>query len=247
MLLFAGGVLAGMINVIVGGAGFMTFPLLVAAGMSEIEANASNFVAVLPANLVGTYAFRSDLASVRKHLGLRLGLSALGGIIGSTILIYTGQASFQKAIPWLLLFATLSFAVGPRLKAMLERRFNFDGSRWLWLSFLLEFLVYIYGGYFGLGMGILMFTIYALFSHMDMHQANALRNITISLMTLISIVIFARAGVIRLVPALVMMSGAVVGSYAAARIAKRVDQKLVRKAILVWALCLTVLAFWKYY
>ena len=183
LLLFAGGTLAGVINVIVGGAGFMTFPLLVAAGMSEIEANASNFVAVLPANVVGTYAYRSELASVRKHLGLRLFLAALGGIIGSTILIYTGQASFRKAIPWLLLFATFSFAAGPFLKLRMERHFNFDGSRWLWLSFILEFLVYVYGGYFGLGMGILMFTIYALFTSMNLHQANALRNITISLMT----------------------------------------------------------------
>jgi uncharacterized membrane protein YfcA len=193
LLLFAGGALAGVINVIVGGAGFMTFPLLVAAGMSEIEANASNFVAVMPANVVGTYAYRSELASVRKHLGLRLFLAALGGIVGSTILIYTGQASFQKAIPWLLFFATLSFSVGPWFKSWLERHFNFDGSRWLWLSFILEFLVYVYGGYFGLGMGILMFTIYALFSHMSIHQANAIRNITISLMTRISILIFARA------------------------------------------------------
>ena len=55
LLLFAGGLLAGVINVLAGGAGFMTFPLLVAAGMSEIEANASNFVAVLPANVVGSY------------------------------------------------------------------------------------------------------------------------------------------------------------------------------------------------
>ena len=247
LLLFAGGVLAGVINVIVGGAGFMTFPLLVAAGMSEIEANASNFVAVLPANLVGVYAYRSELTTVRKHLGLRLGLSAVGGIIGSTILIYTGQSSFQKAIPWLLLFATLSFSIGPRLKSWLEHHFAFDGSRWLWLSFFLEFLVYIYGGYFGLGMGIVMFTIYALFSHMNIFQANALRNITIALMTLISIVIFARAGVIRFIPALVMMTGAIVGSYFAAKAARRVSQKLVRRAILVWAICLTGMSFWRYY
>jgi uncharacterized membrane protein YfcA len=86
------------------------------------------------------------------------------------------------------------------MKRRLEYHFNFDGSRWLWLSFVLEFLVYVYGGYFGLGMGILMFTIYALFSHTSIHQANAIRNITISLMTLISIVIFARAGVIRFGP-----------------------------------------------
>ena len=247
LLLFAGGTLAGVINVIVGGAGFMTFPLLVAAGMSELEANASNFVAVLPANLVGTYAYRSELAGVRKHLGLRLFLAALGGIIGSTILIWTGQASFQKAIPWLLLFATFCFAAGPALKMRLERHFNFDGSRWLWLAFILEFLVYVYGGYFGLGMGILMFTIYALFTSMNLHQANALRNITISLMTLISIVIFARAGVIRLGPAVVMMSGAILGSYFAAKVARRVDPRLVRNGILAWAVLLTAFAFWKYY
>ena len=53
MLLFAGGILAGAINVMAGGAGFMTFPLLLAAGMSEVEANASNFVALLPANVGG--------------------------------------------------------------------------------------------------------------------------------------------------------------------------------------------------
>jgi uncharacterized membrane protein YfcA len=129
----------------------------------------------------------------------------------------------------------------------MERHFNFDGSRWLWLAFILEFLVYVYGGYFGLGMGILMFTIYALFTSMNLHQANALRNITISLMTLISIVIFARAGVIRLGPAVVMMSGAIVGSYFSAKIAKRVDPRLVRNGILVWAVILTAFAFWKYY
>ena len=61
LLLFAGGLLAGFINVMAGGAGFMTFPLLLAAGMTEIEANASNFVAVLPANVVGTVVYRHQL------------------------------------------------------------------------------------------------------------------------------------------------------------------------------------------
>ena len=35
LLLLAGGLLAGFINVMAGGAGFMTFPLLLAAGMTE--------------------------------------------------------------------------------------------------------------------------------------------------------------------------------------------------------------------
>lgn len=245
-LLFAGGVLAGLINVMAGGAGFMTFPLLLAAGMTEIEANASNFVAVLPANVVGTFVYRHELQSVRKHLGLRLVLAAVGGTLGSLILLKTGQASFQKSIPWLLLFATLSFALGPWIKRKLERDFAFDGSRWLWLSFVLEFLVFVYGGYFGLGMGIVMFAIYAIFSHMSIHQANAIRNITITLMTVISIIIFARAGVIRWLPSLVMMSGAVLGGYGAMHVARRLPPQLVRHAIIVWAICLTGLAFYRY-
>ena len=245
-LLFAGGVVAGLINVMAGGAGFMTFPLLVAAGLTEIEANASNFVALLPANVVGTVVYRGELASVRKHLILRLVLAALGGIIGSTILIYTGQATFQKVIPWLLLFATLSFAGGPWLKNRLERNFAFDVTRWFGLSFALEFLVYVYGGYFGLGMGIVMFAIYAIFSHMDIHQANAIRNITVTLLTMISIVIFAKAGIIRWAPSLVMMAGAITGGYVAVSFARRLSLQAIRRGLLVWAVCLTAVAFWKY-
>ncbi len=246
LLLFAGGLLAGVINVIAGGAGFMTFPLLLAAGMTEIEANASNFVATLPANVVGTFVYRGELASVRRHLGLRLGLAVAGGVIGSTILVYTGQDSFLKVIPWLLLFATVSFGLGPWIKTKLERDFNFDGNRWLWLSFVLEFLLYVYGGYFGLGMGIIMFAIHAIFSRMTIHQTNAIRNVTITLMTLVSIAIFARAGVIRWLPSLIMMSGAMMGGYFAASFVRRLPVHVVRYAILVWAACLTGLAFWRY-
>ena len=66
----------------------------------------------------------------------------------------------------LLLFATASFALGPAIKTKLETSFAFGGRRWLWLSFILEFAVYVYGGYFGLGMGIVMFAIHAIFSQM---------------------------------------------------------------------------------
>jgi hypothetical protein len=184
---------------------------------------------------------------VRKHLPLRLALAAAGGVIGSLILIASGQAAFRLAIPWLLLFATLSFALGPWIKRRLERDFAFDGSRWLWLSFLLEFLVFVYGGYFGLGMGILMFAIHSIFSPMSIHQSNAIRNVTITLMTMISIVIFAQAGIIRWGPSLVMMAGAVTGGYFTAKVAMRIPHRIVRRGILVWAFCLTALAFWNYH
>lgn len=247
LLLFAGGFLAGIINVVAGGAGFMTFPLLLATGMSEVEANASNFIALLPANLVGTFIYRHELKAVRQHMVLRLVLAACGGMIGSLILIYTGKASFQAAIPWLLLFATTSFAIGPKIRALTERHTAFDRSRYVWLSLLLEFCVYIYSGYFGLGMGIILFAIYGVFWTMTIHEGNAIRNITTSVSSLVAIILFIVSGIIRWLPSLIMMSGAITGGYVAVRVAKKLPAHLVRNTILCWAVVLTAVAFYRYF
>ena len=244
--LFAGGLLAGMINVMAGGAGFMTFPLLIATGLSEMEANACNFVALLPANLVGTWVYRHELREVREHLPLRLVLAAVGGIGGSLLFVRLGEASFHTAIPWVLGFATLSVGLGPQIRDRLHRMPSFDASRWLWLSFVLEFVVFLYGGYFGLGMGIILLAIHSIFSQMSVFHANALRNVTVSLMTLIGILVFASAGLVRWVPSFAMMGGAIVGGYGMAQVARRVPPHLVRNGILCWSVALTVYSFWHY-
>jgi len=246
LILFAGGILAGMINVLAGGAGFMTFPLLLATGLTEMQANAANFVALIPANIVGTAVYRRELREVRQHLAIRLVLAAVGGALGSLLFVWLGAESFKIAIPWLLLFATASFGLGPVIKNWLERHQDFDTARWLWLSFLLEFLVYLYGGYFGLGMGIILLAIHSIFSHMSIHHAQALRNATISLMTLIGIVIFASTGIVPWLHSLAMMAGAIVGGYGMAQIARRLPQRIVRNTILAWSIVLTMYAFWRY-
>src|SRR5690606_7505008 len=128
---------------------------------------------------------RQELRRPNLKLGWRLALAAVGGTLGSTTLLWLGEASFRATVPWLLLFATLCFTAAPFIKNWLERHHGFDGREWLWLCFLLEFIVYAYGGYFGLGMGIILLAIYAMFGHEDIHEANALRNATITIVTII--------------------------------------------------------------
>ena len=139
----------------------MTFPLLIAAGLTEMEANACNFVALLPANVVGSWVYRHEVRAVREHLPLRLVIAVVGGIVGSRLFVRLGEASFHAAIPWLLVFATLSFGCGPWIRDHLHAMPSFDAARWMWLSFVLEFIVFVYGGYFGLGMGIILLAIHA--------------------------------------------------------------------------------------
>jgi uncharacterized membrane protein YfcA len=73
-----------------------------------------------------------------------------------------------------------------------------------------------------------------------------LRNATITVVTIIGIVIFAQAGVIRWLPSFIMMAGAIAGGYAIIRFSRRVDPWVVRNAILVWAVILTAYSFWRY-
>ena len=246
ILLFAGGILAGMINVLAGGAGFMTFPLLIATGLTEMQANAANFVALVPANIVGTLVYRQELREMRQNLVLRFVLAAVGGMLGSYLFVWLGAESFHTAIPWLLAFATISFGFGPMLKQWLERKQDFDVSRWLWLSLLLEFLVYVYGGYFGLGMGIILLAIYSIFSHMTIHHGQALRNATIAIMTVIGIAIFSSAGLVPWAHAFIMMGGAILGGFGMAKVARKLPQHIVRRTILTWSVMLTAYAFYHY-
>ena len=145
-----------------------------------------------------------------------------------------------------MFFAAASFALGPTIKNWLQNHTNFDITKWLWLSFLLEFLVYLYGGYFGLGMGIILLAIHAILSHMSIHHAHGLRNITISAMTLISIAILSRSGLIRWLPSLTMMASAIVGGYGMSKLARLVPAHKVRLGILFWSIFLTGFAFWRY-
>jgi uncharacterized membrane protein YfcA len=214
--------------------------------MSEIEANASNFVALLPANVASLYGYRHELRRPTLRLGPRLVLAGFGGACGSLALLGLGEASFRSAIPWLLTFSTLSFALAPAIKRWLDRRHQFDAGRWIWLSFLLEFIVYAYGGYFGLGMSVVLLALYGMFGHDDIHEANAIRNAVITLITLIGIALFAHAGIIRWLPSLVMMVGALLGGYLTIQVARSVPQIWVRWGILAWSVALTAIAFWRY-
>ena len=56
-LLFGAGLAGGVVTAIVGGASLITFPALLATGLPAIVANASNSVALTPANVIAAALF----------------------------------------------------------------------------------------------------------------------------------------------------------------------------------------------
>ena len=95
-----------------------------------------------------------------------------------------------------------------------------------------QFLVSIYGGYFGAGMGILMLAALGFMGLVNIHQMNGLKNWGGTCINLVAVTIFAVSGVVNWPIALVMAVGATAGGYAGSGLAQRVEQQTVRRLII---------------
>ena len=244
--LFLGGLLAGALNAVAGGSSFVTFPLLLAAGLPPLIANTTNFVALTPANAVALIAYRAELGRLRHRLPGPLAISAVGGILGSILLIWSGEARFERLVPWLILASTVLFGFGTWIKGALKRRSRFVGAEWTRPSLFLLFLLAVYGGYFGAGMGIVLLACLSLFGYDDLHEANAVKNAFISVFSIIGAGLYIASGLIVWSHGLVVVAGTMLGGYAGIPYARRVPERVLRLGILAWAVVLTGYSFWRY-
>lgn len=246
VVLFAGGVVAGGVTAVAGGASFLTFPILIAAGLPPLAANITNWVALTPGNFMALAAYRSELADMRKDMKAHLWVSFAGGAVGGLLLLWTGEARFEKAVPWLILTATLFFALGEWIKRRLNalRHPAHTPSRRGVLVF--EFLLLVYGGYFGAGMGIVLLAALTIAGQHSIHHANAQKNLMTVALSAAGLIIFLPTGHVVWSYAVPLFAGAMLGGYSTVRFVKRIPERAVRYAVLVWAITLTVYAFWKY-
>lgn len=233
-VLVAAAVAAGAINSVAGGGSFLTFPALLLSGVSPIAANATNTLALWPGSVASAGAYRRDLAHERRALLVLAAVSLAGGLVGAVLLLGTPEQTFAALVPWLLGGATLLFAVGPRLTRGRPARWGQLGT-----VAALQFLIAVYGGYFGGGMGILMLAGLSLLGMTDIHAMNGLKVLLGVVINGIALVAFAFAGVLVYPIGLAMAVGAVVGGYGGPLLAKRVPQVWVRRFVLAVGVVLT--------
>ena len=232
---------AGVLNAIAGGGTFLTFPALVWAGVPPIAANATSALAVCPGYLGSTLGFRTELAALPRALLAREALlCAIGGVIGALLLLVTPAQVFARVVPWLLLFATALFAVGPRLSRWAGGAHGAGLAR-LRLPGLAA--VAIYGGYFNGGLGILLMALYLVVGETRLDTVNALKNLNSFVLSVVSVAAFALGGAIVWREALLMALFATLGGFAGARLAKRLPTAWVRAIVIVTGLVMSALFF----
>lgn len=240
LVLAAAAFAAGMLNTVAGGGTFLTFPALVYTGVPVVAANATSAVAVFPGYLGGAVGFRKEIAAIDRGLLLRVVLvTALGGFLGSLLLLVSSNEAFSAVVPFLLLAATLTFAFADRLQIWAQRQRLAPGGP------LGTVLVSIYGGYFNGGLGIVLLALFSLWGLRDLNTMNGLKTGLSFVLSAISVATFAAAGLVSWPQAIVMMIAATIGGYAGAPVARALPRQAVRAIVIAVGGLMSVIFFWR--
>jgi uncharacterized membrane protein YfcA len=226
VLLAGAGLLSGAMNAVAGGGSFVSFPALIAAGLPPVIANASCTVALFPGTVASTWAFRRDFASIDLlPAGKMLPISMAGGLAGAVLLLATPAKLFDVVIPFLLLLATLTFAFGARAGQALRRIVHIGPGALLPL----QFLISIYGGYFGGAVGLMMMATWSLLTaSADLKSMAPTRVLLVSATNGAAVLWFIAAGAVRWPETATMVAAGVVGGYLGAHLIRRLPLPVMR-------------------
>ena len=250
LLFFLASVVGGGINAIAGGGGLITFPLLMLV-VPPVTADATSAVALVFAYPTAVWRTRNLLTGVLGSgwLWLLLIPSVLGGLIGALFLSRTGNRNFVEFVPWLVLLATVIIALRPILV-----RGRGNGSvhphlaPMLWpFAMMGIFLVALYGGYFGAGIGILMIGALTFISPGEIRHVVALKNFLNGWMRGVAVLVLVVGGNVNWKYGAPMAIGGLVGGYIGGIVSHRANRTVVRSIVIGIGIAVSGHYFWKLY
>ncbi len=243
-LLFIVAIIGGAINSVAGGGTFLTFPILLMNGLPPIIANATNTIALWPGTIASAYAYRNYFYSSKKELLKLGGVSLIGGIIGSILLLMTPEKRFEVMIPYLLLVASIIFTFGKKFISIINKDISEHGAaKYYKAAIVIQLLVAVYGGFFGAGIGILMLAMLILMGMDNIHQMNGLKSFLAFIVNGVSVLIFIIADIIEWKSAVVMIIGAAIGGFLGAHYAQKTSPQAIRAAVIIIAWSMTFYFF----
>ena len=248
LFFFIATVLAGTINALAGGGGLITFPLLMLV-VTPVTADATSAVALFFAYPTAVWRTRSQLEGVfgRGWLWLLLIPSVLGGLIGAMLLSRTDSRNFVQFVPWLVLVATIIVVLRPLLVRRDESgSVHPDLTLALWpVGIAGIFLVGLYGGYFGSGIGILMIGVLSFISRGDIRHVVALKNFLTLCMRGTAILVLIYAANVNWSYGVPMAIGGLLGGYMGGMISHRANRTVVRAIVIAIGFAASSYYFWE--
>jgi uncharacterized protein len=250
VLLFVASVVGGTINALAGGGGLITFPLLTLV-CPPVTADATSAIALFAAYPAAVWRTRNQLAGVFTHgwLWLLLIVCLVGGLLGALLLIRTGNRNFMEVVPWLMLLASIVIVLRPLLVRRGEGgslKANVAPAMWP-IAVAGMFLVAVYGGYFGAGIGILMIGALSFISPGDIRHVVALKNLLSGGTRGMAVLVLIFEGAVNWKYGAPMAVGGLLGGYIGGMVSHRANRTVVRAIVIAIGFTASAYYFWKLY
>lgn len=266
LVLFAG-VGAGAINAVVGSGTLITFPALVAFGVSPVVATMSNAVGLVPGNITSSLGYREELRGQWGRIASFVPASILGSLTGAYLLLHLPPDAFETIVPVLLVVALVMVVGQPALSRYLKerklRQAAAEGasgeaaadasaassatgtiSKGRYTAVLIAvFLTAIYGGYFAAAQGIILIALLSLLLPDDLQRLNGLKNVMVLAVNVVSAATYIIVGHDRLdwIAVICVAVGSLIGGYVGARVGRKFSPILLRTIIVI----LGIVAMWR--
>jgi uncharacterized protein len=238
VLVAIAGLVAGTINAIVGSGSLITFPTLVALGLSPFVANVSNNIGIVFGTASGSIGYRRELTDQGRRI-LALGpWSAAGGLAGA-ILLLVKPGAFHDVVPWLILLAVAMVIAQPWLsRKLVNRRSDRHAGGWVLRVGVL--LTGVYGGYFGAAQGVILIALLVISIGDTWVRMNALKIVLAAIVNALASIVFIIAAPIEWSVVGVIAVTSAIGGQIGAQIGRRIPDPVLRAVIVVGGVAITI-------
>jgi uncharacterized membrane protein YfcA len=207
--------------------------VLLGVGVPPVTANVSNSIGLFPGSFVGAYGYRRELTGQRRRAVILGVASALGGAGGAVLLLQLPASAFKAIVPVLIILALVLVVFGPRITAWLRTRGREPQTGVRWPLFVTTFGTGVYGGYFGAAQGVLVMGLLGLFLAESLQRQNALKNVLVGVVNLVSSIVFVATAEIDWAAAGLVAAGSITGGWLGAHIGRRLSPAVLRGVIVV--------------
>lgn len=236
LALLATGVAAGIASTVASVASVVSYPVLLALGLSPLSANVTNTVALTCTAAGSVIGARPELSGQRQRALRLAGLTAAGGAAGAAALLAAPASAFAVVVPVLIAGASALLLIQPVI-ASLAPRPGAEHSRWRLAGL---FAAGMYIGYFGAAGGVVLLAILATMFSDSLIRLNALKNIISGTANVIAAAAFALFAPVDWAVVPLLAAGFLLGGMTGPRIARRLPDRALRVLVSLCGLALAV-------
>lgn len=220
-------------NTAVGGGWFIVFPGLIYRGIQPVISNATTMLALWTGHVLKSNPVRDDRGVYPPNLKYLILSCASGGFLGAMLIIVMPHRIFEHIGPFLLLLSFLLFTCYERIlnyvvsRISVEKKYKY--SRWMLVTL---FFLGIYGGYFGAGLGMIIFILYRSYGIEDNAILERLASILVTVNAAIALIVFMCSGLIYWPFAPVVITGSIFGTQLGILVGNKIDKAKLKKVMI---------------